>query len=403
MASFKTLKGPGGSDRIGATYVGSDSVDNIVFEGNASDFFLGAEPNNDFIAFNNVNALSTGTFTNGTIRGGSGNDTIAQLNAGADHVGAFYNGNKGNDFIGSRVAGVNANNSTIQGGQGDDTVNTGNGTGTVFNGNKGTDTVTIAGVVTASTIGGGQGNDTLGFTAVGTTSQTSWFLGLGDDTLTEGVANGFLGGNTIDGGDGADTLTMNVATTASVTVTGGKGNDNLTTGSGEDRVNGGVGNDTITGGFDNDQLTGGGGRDIFNYANNNEVFNGNSNSAQAVYDASLAAGTVDVLTDFTSGTDAIQTTNAQRFNAVNETFNLAGAANGYATYALANTAATNRIQAQGNDRFAMTAVGSAGSWTSYLFAAGNDGSAWAIQIGETGAFATVAQAQRAVVINDLIV
>jgi Effector protein/RTX calcium-binding nonapeptide repeat (4 copies) len=96
---------------------------------------------------------------------------------------------------------------------------------------------------------GGDGNDTI------TTGQGRDRVdgGLGDDTInTRGGrddAFGNAGNDTIDAGDGNDVIY------------GGDGNDTLRGGRGRDYVEGGRGNDTLEGGADNDILSGGLGDD----------------------------------------------------------------------------------------------------------------------------------------------
>ena len=72
--AFTTQRGSGANDVT--SFVGTSGVDSIVFEGNTQNFFLGAQEANDFIAFDNVNALQTGTYTNGTMKGGAGADSF---------------------------------------------------------------------------------------------------------------------------------------------------------------------------------------------------------------------------------------------------------------------------------------------------------------------------------------
>ncbi|QNI52692.1 hemolysin-type calcium-binding repeat family protein [Synechococcus sp. BIOS-E4-1] len=392
MASFTTLPGPGGSDSVGATYVGSDAIDNIVFEGNASDFFLGAEKANDFIAFNNVNALTTGTFSNGSMRGGDGNDTFAILNNQVNHVGVYYSGNKGDDIFASQAAGIAAANSTVHGGQGDDTLNIGNSTGTLFNGNKGDDNIDVIGAAAGGTIGGGQGDDTLRFVG-GTSASNSWLLGTGDDSLVEGAANRFLGGNTIEGGDGNDTITMNVGTTSSATINGGDGVDALTGAAAADNINGGEGSDVITGRANADVLTGGGGVDTFNYATVGQSINGASANTNS---------SVDVLADFFSATDRIATSAAglTMARAINNTANATDLA-GFANFAAAYDRAANLNNV--NDSASLLAVGSGTSWTGYLFGSRAAGAAdFIVQIGTTGSFATAQAAATSVTAADFV-
>jgi Ca2+-binding RTX toxin-like protein len=101
------------------------------------------------------------------------------------------------------------------------------------------------------------------------------FRGLtGDDTITSGNYDDRLIGD-----DGNDTLITN------------GGNDTLFGGIGNDTLNGGTGDDQLIGNAGNDNLTGGAGIDRFIY-NTSAVFK------------SSAVG-IDVITDFTSGSDKL--------------------------------------------------------------------------------------------------
>jgi len=89
---------------------------------------------------------------------------------------------------------------------------------------------------------------------------------------------------TITGGSGNDALTGNAAMDV---ITGGLGNDTLSGLAGKDTLNGDAGNDTLNGGTGLDTLTGGAGVDTFAYT--------------AAADSQ--GTTVDVITDFTGGVD----------------------------------------------------------------------------------------------------
>jgi len=387
--AFSTITGSGASDVT--SYVGTTGVDSIVFEGNTSNFFVGSNAANDLIAFDNVAALETGTYTAGTVKGGAGDDTFTDL-AGVNLVGTWLNANGGDDVIGQGLA-INALNSTVQGGQGEDNLLIGNGTGTIFNGNRDDDTVTVQGVVNTSTIGGGQGEDTIatGGAAV-TVTNTSWLLGNDDDTFNETLVNDLGVGNTIDGGDGNDTITVVAATAADVTINGGAGVDQLNGGAGNDSFDGGDGSDRITGMTDNDVMTGGASADSFRY----------TAIAESIGSAAgdLAAGTVDIITDFTTTSDNIATgalmTTAGGFNT--------GAAAGYATFGAALTAA-NVLNGAVNE-ISVVAVGTGTTWTSYLMGVSAAGAVnvtdFVVQIGATNSYATVAAANAAFVAADLV-
>lgn len=95
-------------------------------------------------------------------------------------------------------------------------------------------------------------------------------------------------------GNGAADTAANLAvkytsdntTSATVTITGGAGNDVLTGNSVKDTIVGGAGNDTITGGAGVDTLTGGAGVDTFVVASTNAGITG----TERITDFSIAAG-----------------------------------------------------------------------------------------------------------------
>jgi hypothetical protein len=255
--AFSTQQGSGASDRT--SFVGTTGVDSIVFEGNTSNFFVGANAAADVIAFDNVNALTTGTYLNGDVKGGAGADTFLDLSAaGSNLAGTFVNGNGGVDNFGTNadIGGLRGINSTIQGGQGADNLFLSNTTNSIFNGNRDNDALTVRGTVTGSTIGGGQGNDTI-VTAGNTVaiSTSDFLLGIGNDTITETAANDLGASNTIEGGAGNDTITLQAATTSGVVADLGAGNDTIIGGSGADSITGGAGNDSILGGGGADVIT----------------------------------------------------------------------------------------------------------------------------------------------------
>ena len=143
------------------------------------------------------------------------------------------------------------------------------------------------------------GDDTANILTGGNESDIINGLG-GNDTLTGGNGDDTLGGaagnDVIDGGNGDD-FTFGGA--GNDIVDGGNGDDHqMQGGSGNDIVNGGNGNDDIVGDnlfdpgtFGADILTGGNGADKFYY------------SAQV--QSSLAAGTMDEITDFKHLEDVI--------------------------------------------------------------------------------------------------
>jgi len=377
--AFSTIQGSGGAPD---SFVGTTGVDSIVFEGNTSNFFLGAQQANDFIGFDNVNALTTGTYTDGTLKGGAGSDTFANLNA-TNLVSTWLHGNGDNDIFGAAGLEIQLISSTLQGGQGEDTMFVFNAANSLVNGNRDDDTLSIDGTISSSTIGGGQGDDTLTQTGpFSIITGSSLLLGDGDDTFTQ-TSGTFGADNTVEGGDGDDTITLLAATTADAVINGGAGTDAISAGAGDDTIDGGAGNDAITGLLGADTMTGGGGTNAFIYTAIAQCGN-------------VATGAVDVITDFTTTTDSI-VTGALLTGA-------AGTNTGTAASYTAALGVANGLNLLANE-FTVVSVGSGNSWTSYLMAvsaAGVGGTTdFVVQIGETGAYATAAQAQAAFVLADL--
>ena len=92
-------------------------------------------------------------------------------------------------------------------------------------------------------------------------------------------------GATVKGGSGTDTLTGGAG---SDTIHGNAGNDTISGAAGKDTIEGGAGNDSITGGTGADTMSGGDGADVFTIADGDSVTSG-----------------MDVISDFTSGTDRL--------------------------------------------------------------------------------------------------
>ena len=162
-----------------------------------------------------------------TIRGGSGNDTIA-----TGESNDVLHGDAGHDTI---RAGIGIN--LITGGYGDDIIECDNGIDNV-NAGHGADLVTGGGG--RDTLLGGDGNDTL----TGNAGADHIDGGLGDDRLNGSGSNDYL-----TGAEGNDRIF------------GQQGNDHLEGGGGIDRLFGGDGNDLLVGGASNDKLYGEAGAD----------------------------------------------------------------------------------------------------------------------------------------------
>lgn len=141
--------------------------------------------------------------------------------------------------------------------------------------------------------------------------------GNGDDTINGGNSSGTV---TVRSGDGDDTINAQNATAldafggnGSDTLTGGNGNDLLAGGNGIDIINGGAGNDDLFGGNGNDQITAGSGLDrIMGGMGADEITLSDDNVRDIVFydEAHESAGAInrDIINGFESGVDQIDIT-----------------------------------------------------------------------------------------------
>ena len=218
---------------------------------------------------------------NDTLRGEAGNDSLIGGD-GRDRV----NGGTGDDVIdtsgstaplpdqgypGLYPSDTNPTNDldTVYGGQGNDTITTGDDDDRVLGG-FGNDLIDAG--FDDDTIEGNQGNDTI----IGAEGNDVIDAGQGNDLVYGGYApnvpdavnipdaNGDLlpnnGRDSINGGMGNDTI---FGMDDDDTIDGGQGNDLIDGGVDDDLIRGNVGNDTITGGQGVDTMSGGNDRDTF--------------------------------------------------------------------------------------------------------------------------------------------
>jgi Ca2+-binding RTX toxin-like protein len=203
------------------------------------------------------------------VRGGDGNDTIDVEPGDYNRIaGSLFNGNGGNDTI--LVYARTINNSSVFGGQGDDTLNVNAEeaiAGLLFNGNAGNDSVylddngTATGTGENLTVFGGQGTDYLVSDLVQVSN--SLFSGdNGDDTVAVasdmfnvtvrgGADNDTIlihgdadAGTVINGNEGDDSVCVD-AVLIDGTAQGGQGNDSIFVSESEAVVNGNLGDDSI--------------------------------------------------------------------------------------------------------------------------------------------------------------
>ncbi len=236
------------------------------------------------------------------VNGGAGNDwIIVALGNNSDDL-FTGNGQAGNDILQSDVANPNTFNDTMNGGADDDTIN---GVGGVVDGGDGNDTLNtgpasqfspddtggpgddvlngsnayaddFAAEPGADTYNGGttplpaqlppgdeftQGGDCTSFCGA---TDTMTYPGSAAVTVTlDGVANDGAAGEgdnvkpdieTVRGGSGNDTLDASASATEPKSLYGGPGDDTLTGGAKGDRLQGGNGSDTVNGGPGADRL-----------------------------------------------------------------------------------------------------------------------------------------------------
>jgi len=112
--AFTTVKGSGGAPD---SFVGTSGVDAIAFTASRATYFLGAQADNDVVAWVGT-ATSPITVTDATIKGGAGNDLFTATDTIFASV--FINGNAGDDVFEFCPGPASFLGSTLQGGQGDD-------------------------------------------------------------------------------------------------------------------------------------------------------------------------------------------------------------------------------------------------------------------------------------------
>jgi hypothetical protein len=218
------------------------------------------------IALGNGTNIYDGTLgsVTGQVSGGNGSDALTG-GAGSDHF--FGGGGTGIDVLdgmgGNDVLVDNSSNATIDGGDGNDTINM----SAAFN--------------ASDRIDGGTGRDTLslngdysaGVTFAATTLTNVETITLGNGfkyALTTDDATVAAGQTlTVDGSalTGSNTLSFNgtAETDGRFVLTGGASNDVLTGGAGNDVLTGNAGNNLFTGGMGADHIVSAGGHDHFIY------------------------------------------------------------------------------------------------------------------------------------------
>jgi Ca2+-binding RTX toxin-like protein len=304
------VEGLGSSDTITANTQGLSGFASLT------DWTVRGGTGNDTLTIGAV--INEGFFVGGDVVGGlfngnQGGDTIeaSRIFGGARILGGMdidtitvdqvfsssVNGNKGADTVNVDFGLVNG---SVFGGQGADAINVGTGTtdgieSSLISGDFGSDTITVKGTLYgSSTIEGGEGNDTINFNSVVAAAGNDDGLiiigGIGDDIITAGapvpatatIANDT--NDTISGDEGDDTI---AAGGGDDTVTGGAGNDNLVVGGSVT-----IGGKTIVGAGDGiDVVTGGAGADTF--------------WGKSAEGGTTDAPTWDKITDYVKGVDKL--------------------------------------------------------------------------------------------------
>lgn len=228
-----------------------------------------------------------------TIDGGAGNDVVESGNSRV-----YFRGGEGNDwFISGSAADI------FIGGAGIDTVQ--------YRMEKAGATVTLG--LEEGSIGTGGGDTLVSVERVDGTNYNDSITGSNSDNRLRGLGgddmlNGLLGDDRLDGNAGNDSLY------------GGGGNDALFGGGGNDMLYGGDDGDRLNGGNGNDALYGEAGNDILRGGNGNDALDGGLGDDKLFGDAGndmLTGGTgadifyfrgafgLDTITDFESGVDSI--------------------------------------------------------------------------------------------------
>jgi Ca2+-binding RTX toxin-like protein len=265
--AFTTTPGTGGAPD---SFVGTAGVDAITLVGSTTNFFVGAQGDNDSISFLPENLFAPLVVSNGTVRAGAGDDLIASPLPTAIFNNVLFNGNKGNDTILLNGA---IQGSSIFGGEDNDNIEIGaliDGespvptvpsviVSTLVNGNKGEDEIEILGFVQNSSIRGGQGGDEIEVEGIIENTLISGDLGDDEIVILGSVENSF-----INGGDGDDLIVLNADIEDSF-IEGGDGDD-LISSNGiivDSAIDGGDGEDAIyVDGSEGSLIAGGEGDDL---------------------------------------------------------------------------------------------------------------------------------------------
>ena len=236
------------------------------------------------------------------------------------------------DTPGVNVISTSSGNDTVKSFGGNDTISTAGGndtvelaTGFVYEVKLGSGDDTVQLGLTYSTIDGGSGTDTVkvkeqdGVSDFYADLDTGFYYFKGVEASQDGldtllkdfeavVIEGYINSELI-GGDQAETFT---AGDGIDTISGGGGNDVIDAGAEADIISGGTGADNLTGGAGADTFTGFSLEDQSVVASAHTFNDGDDLivNSETITFATGSAGSVDVITDFVSGTDKLDVTNA---------------------------------------------------------------------------------------------
>jgi Ca2+-binding RTX toxin-like protein len=231
-----------------------------------------------------------------TLEGGNGNNGIVGVDAENDSIW----GANGNDTLrGGPAAGTGGGNDLLDGGEGTDLIYGGVGDDTLIAGND----------TSNDTLYGGDGTDTADYSRFLTDLDPTAVFSPLTNAMNVNLASGFVTGRGTDRvfgienvitGSANDIITGNSASNrldagaGSDLLYGGVGLDTLIAGDGLDTLYGGVDNDVLYGGNDADRLYGGTGTDTLAGGDGADFLDGGLGSDTADYSASTGAVAVNL-------------------------------------------------------------------------------------------------------------
>jgi Ca2+-binding RTX toxin-like protein len=262
-------------------------VEYLRVRGSAGLTLTGNELNNILVGGSGDDVLDGGSGGNDQIFGGDGNDTLS-----TEGQSAIIRAGNGDDSI--RLDGSSTSMGTVDGGAGNDTVHSADLGQFVIRNVETLDT--YYGFVTGSvaqvasfdryTAVLGPPDMQIQFSLRGAGGALDFTTGIGGQNSLQIRDAGLTSGIRITGSVNDDTM---FGSAFDDTLKGGNGNDTLYGNEGRDTLDGGAANDVLNGGAGNDKLTGGGGNDVF------------------AFDTPIGGGNnIDLITDFTPGSDIIQ-------------------------------------------------------------------------------------------------